>query len=153
MILYDFIFEDINGNQYDIEALTGKKVLLVNTASECGFTKQFSQLQDLYENTDRNTFEIIGFPCNDFGKQDPGSNKEIAEFCKSSFGVTFPMMSKIKVVGNSAHPLYSWLKSETGEEPKWNFHKYLIDKKGNVVRSLPSAVEPIDPEILDWVKH
>ncbi len=153
MILYDFIFEDINGNVFDVESLAGKNVLIVNTASHCGFTKQFAQLQELYENSSRQTFEILGFPSNDFGQQDPGSDEEIALFCEKNYGVNFPMMSKVKVVGNSTHPLYSWLKSETGEEPKWNFHKYLIDKKGNVIRSLSSSIEPLDSEIIDWVQQ
>jgi|TARA_R110000737_G_scaffold324995_1_gene338152 glutathione peroxidase len=153
MVLYDFHIEDISGNPFDLESLSGKKVLLINTASECGFTKQYPQLQDLYEHTDRSKFEIIGFPSNDFGSQEPGTNEEIAQFCTANFGVKFPMMSKISVKGNSVHPIFSWLKSETGEEPKWNFHKYLIDRNGNVLRSLEAAVEPTDSEILDWINQ
>jgi glutathione peroxidase len=153
MILHDFHIKDINGNTFDLETLIGKKVLVVNTASKCGFTKQYAQLQDLYENTDRNSFEIIGFPSNDFGLQEPGTDEEIALFCKENYGVAFPMMHKINVVGNGVHPLFSWLKSETGEEPKWNFHKYLIDGNGNVLRSIESRVEPTNSEILDWIQQ
>jgi len=97
MIFYDFIFDDINGKVFDVQTLVGKKVMLINTASQCGYTKQFAQLEELYKNTDRNKFEILGFPSNDFGKQDPGTNGEIAAFCEKNYGVTFPMMSKIKV--------------------------------------------------------
>jgi glutathione peroxidase len=153
MIFYDFIFDDINGKVFDVQTLVGKKVMLINTASQCGYTKQFAQLEELYKNTDRNKFEILGFPSNDFGKQDPGTNGEIAAFCEKNYGVTFPMMSKIKVAENPVHPIYSWLNREIGEEPKWNFHKYLIDEKGNVVRSIPSSTEPIDAEILDWINQ
>lgn len=151
MRLYNFYFENIDGTNFDVENLAGKKVLIVNTASACGYTPQFGQLQELYENTDRSKFEIIGFPSNDFGAQDPGSNKEIAQFCQKNYGVTFPIMSKTQVKGANAHPLYAWMKSETGEEPKWNFHKYIIDPNGNVLRSLESGVSPLDPEIMDWI--
>lgn len=153
MVLYDFHIEDITGNIFDLDTLQGKKVLLVNTASECGFTKQLAQLQDLYENTDRNSFEIIGFPSNDFGNQEPGTNEEIAEFCTANYGITFPMMSKVNIKVSPIHPIFSWLKSETGEEPKWNFHKYLIDRNGNVLRSLDTNVEPTDSVILDWIQQ
>ena len=153
MALYDFIIEDINGKLFNMESLLGKKVMLVNTASKCGFTKQFAQLQELYNNTDRNKFEIIGFPSNDFGSQDPGTNEEIALFCEKNYNVTFPMMGKIKVAKNPVHPLYLWLNREMGGAPQWNFHKYLLDEKGSVVKSISSSTEPIDKEILDWINQ
>lgn len=148
---YDFQVKDIYGNVFDLKQFQGKKVLVVNTASECGLTPQFENLQELYANTNRENFEIIGFPSNDFAAQDPGSNAEILNFCQKNYGVDFPMMAKIVVLGEEAHPLYKWLTNETNTEVKWNFHKYLIDEKGEVVRSVDPTVLPIAPEIVDWI--
>src|SRR5690606_10158877 len=136
MNLYDFSFETITGQPFDVESLKGKKVLIVNTASECGLTPQFDQLEDLYDEYKSDKFEILGFPSNDFGEQDPGSNDEIAAFCRKNYGVTFPMMSKIVVKGEGQHPLFQWLTSKTGEDVKWNFHKFLVDETGAFVRDV-----------------
>jgi len=151
MNLFDFTFNSIDGASFDVEQLAGKKVLIVNTASECGYTSQFAQLEELYQHFMDSNFVVIGFPSNDFGAQDPGSNNEIASFCQKNFGVTFPMMEKVVVKGNFQHPLFAWLTNELGEEVKWNFQKFLIDEKGNFLKSLSSAVIPTDTEILNWI--
>lgn len=148
---YDFQVKDIYGNPFDLGKFRGKKVLVVNTASACGLTPQFENLQELYDNTDRATFEIIGFPSNDFAGQDPGSNAEIVNFCQQNYGVEFTMMAKISVLGEDAHPLYKWLVAQTKTDVKWNFHKFLIDTNGEVVRSVDPTTLPIAPEIVDWI--
>ena len=152
MNLYDFSFETITGQPFDVESLKGKKVLIVNTASECGLTPQFDQLEDLYDEYKSDKFEILGFPSNDFGEQDPGSNDEIAAFCRKNYGVTFPMMSKIVVKGEGQHPLFQWLTSKTGEDVKWNFHKFLVDETGAFVRDVHPQTLPIDETILSWIQ-
>ncbi len=156
MKLHDFEVKDITGGTYDLSQLKGKKVLVVNTASECGLTPQYDDLEKLYEETDRANFEIIGFPANNFGAQEPGSNDEIAEFCRSNFGVKFPMMSKISVKGEDRHPLYKWLieesrANEQHEEVKWNFHKFLVDENGDFVKSVEPTTLPTDAEITKWI--
>ena len=113
MILYDFKINDIKGNPFDLNKLKGKKVMLVNTASECGYTSQYKQLQELTDNSDSNRFVVIGIPSNDFGGQEPGLNSEIASFCEVNYGVNFPMMEKISVIGDTQHDLYKWLTSST----------------------------------------
>lgn len=152
MNLHDFKVTDIKGNAFDLAQLAGKKVLVINTASECGYTPQFAQLEELHQSFGGDTFQIIGFPSNDFGAQDPGSDAEIASFCQVNYGVTFPMMSKIKVVGEDAHPLYKWLQAELNTEVKWNFHKFLIDEKGNIVKEISHRTPPIDEEIVTWIE-
>ncbi|HLW30008.1 MAG TPA: glutathione peroxidase [Brumimicrobium sp.] len=154
--MYSFNVNDINGDPFDLSELKGKKVMLVNTASECGLTPQYEQLQVLYEATSREEFMIVGFPSNDFGAQEPGSNDEVANFCQKNYGVTFPMMSKIVVKGEGQHPLYSWLIEESikqggAEEVAWNFHKFLIDEKGKFVKDVHPKTLPNAPEILDWI--
>jgi glutathione peroxidase len=156
MNLYDFKVDQINGEPFDLSQLKGKKVLVVNTASECGLTPQYEQLQALYEATSRDQFMIIGFPANDFGAQEPGSNDEVAGFCKKNYGVTFPMMSKISVKGENQHPLYSWLIEESkkqggAEEVAWNFHKFLIDEEGCFVKDVHPKALPNDSEITEWI--
>jgi glutathione peroxidase len=154
---HDFTVTDINGAPFELSQLKGKKVLVVNTASECGLTPQYEQLQELYEAKGGAKFEIIGFPANNFGGQEPGSNDQIASFCSKNYGVSFPMMSKISVKGGDMHPLYTWLtsKSENGVgdfEVQWNFHKFLIDEEGRLVRDVSPRVLPIDEEILNWIE-
>jgi glutathione peroxidase len=153
MNFHDFKVKDITGKEYDLSQLRGKRVLVVNTASECGFTPQFSQLEELYKAFGNDSFEIIGFPTNDFGAQDPGTNKEIAEFCQKNYGVTFPMMEKITVKGVNISPLFDWLQKESNFEIKWNFNKFLIDENGNIVKTYGSTTLPIDEEIIQWVEH
>lgn len=152
MNVYDFSFDTISGSPFDVNTLKGKKVLIVNTASECGLTPQFDQLEDLYDEFKGANFEILGFPSNDFGEQDPGSNEEIATFCRKNYGVTFPMMAKIVVKGEGQHPLFQWLTSKTGEDVKWNFHKFLIDENGNFVRDVNPQTLPIDESIVSWIQ-
>ena len=153
---YDFKVKDIEGKDFDLASLKGKKVLVVNTASKCGNTPQYEQLQELYEKYGDKDFTIIGFPANNFGQQEPGTNKEIEEFCTKNYGVTFQMMDKISVKGDDMHPLYQWLtqKSKNGvldSEVGWNFQKYLIDEKGNLIKMVAPKVKPNDEQILGWI--
>ena len=155
---YDFTVKDINGKDYPLSQLKGKKVLVVNTASKCGFTSQYEGLQELYTKYGTDEFMIIGFPANNFAKQEPGSNEEIASFCKLNYGVTFPMMSKISVKGDDQHPLYVWLtsKSDNGVEDSkvsWNFQKYMIDEKGQLVGHLSPKTEPDNEELVSWIAN
>ncbi len=154
---YDFKVKDIDGNDFDLAKLKGKKVLVVNTASKCGLTPQYKQLQSLYEQFGGEKFVIVGFPANNFMKQEPGTNEEIAEFCEKNYGVTFPMMEKISVKGDDMHPLYHWLteKSKNGvldSEVGWNFQKYLVDEKGQLVKMVEPKTKPDDEQIVSWIK-
>jgi len=154
---YDFTVKDISGDEFPLSQLMGKKVLVVNTASKCGLTPQYEDLEALYEKYGGEDFVIIGFPSNDFAGQEPGTNEEIAEFCKLNYGVTFPMMSKITVKGDDIHPLYQWLTeaSENGVEDSkvsWNFQKYMIDEHGNLVGHVPPRKKPDCKEIVKWIK-
>jgi glutathione peroxidase len=157
MTLHDFKVEAIDGSEYDLAQLKGIKVIVVNTASECGFTPQYALLQEMYTELDRADFEIIGFPANNFGAQEPGSNDDIAAFCSSNYQVSFPMMAKISVLGDDQHPVYRWFthKSENGVEDVelvWNFQKFLVDEDGNYVRSVSHVTSPMDETILDWLR-
>lgn len=153
---HDFTVEDINGKEFPLSNLEGKKVLVVNTASKCGLTPQYEGLQELYEKYGGDDFVIIGFPANNFMKQEPGSNEEIASFCSINYGVSFPMMSKISVKGKNIHPLYSWLtkKSENGKENSkvsWNFQKYMIDEEGELVGHFSPQTKPTSEKIVSWI--
>jgi glutathione peroxidase len=152
MTLYDFTWKRLTGEDFPVDTLKGKKVLVVNVASECGLTPQYVQLQELYSEFGGDSFEIVAFPCNDFGAQEPGSPEQIAQFCEVNYGVTFPVMEKIQVKGENAHPLYRWMLQETGsEEVKWNFHKFLINENGLVVRELAPTTSPLDEELVNWI--
>jgi glutathione peroxidase len=151
MNFYDFKAKDIHGEEFDFACLVGKKVLIINTASECGYTPQLAQMEELQKEFGNDNFAVIGFPSNDFGAQDPGSDAEIASFCKMNYGVSFPMMSKIKILGEEAHPLYKWLQGELNTTVKWNFHKFLIDEEGKLVKEIPHNCAPIDLEIVNWI--
>ena len=145
--VYDFSAETIAGNDKELSDYQGKVLLVVNTASKCGFTPQFGGLETLYEKYKDQGLEVLGFPCNQFKSQDPGSNGEIAEFCQVNYGVTFPMFSKIDVNGADAHPLYKFLKSEMpgilgSEGIKWNFTKFLIGKDGSPVQRFSPQTRP-----------
>ena len=136
--IYDFEVDDIGGKPVDLSRYRGKAMLIVNTASECGFTPQYKGLEALYRKHKDEGLEVLGFPCNQFGAQEPGSEKEIATFCEKNFGVTFPMFAKVDVNGDDAAPLYKYLKKQKpgllgSEAIKWNFTKFLVDRKGNVV--------------------
>lgn len=126
----------------------GRVVLVVNTASYCGFTGQYKGLEALHQRYQAQGLVVLGFPSNDFGRQEPGDNAAIADFCENTFGVKFPMFAKVQVVGRNAHPLYQQLAQRTGERPGWNFHKYLIARDGQTVRSYPSAMDPNDPALV-----
>jgi glutathione peroxidase len=133
-----------NGEEISFEKFKGKKVLIVNLASRCGYTPQYKELESLYQKKD---IVILGFPANNFGAQEPGSDKEIAEFCKVNFGVTFPLFKKDDVKGNSKQPVYKWLTDQNKNgwndiEPRWNFYKYLVDEKGNLSKVFSSSVSP-----------
>lgn len=135
---------DINGNTRNIQEFKGKTLLIVNTASKCGFTKQFEGLENLYELYHDKDFEILGFPCNQFKEQDPASDDEINSFCKLNYGVTFPMFSKIDVNGDTRHPLYTYLLENSKGRSKitWNFEKFLVDNKGNILNHYLSIKTP-----------
>jgi glutathione peroxidase len=155
---YDFKVKDIDGKEFDLSSLKGKKVLVVNTASKCGNTPQYKDLESLYKEYGNQKFMIIGFPANNFGSQEPGTNTDIKTFCTANYGVTFPMMSKISVKGDDIAPLYKWLTSKQlngvkDSEVKWNFQKYLIDDKGNLVDVVDPKVNPKDEKILNWIKN
>jgi len=143
--LYDFKINSIEGKTIDFSQYKGKTLLIVNTASKCGYTPQYEELEKLHEQYGSKV-TILGFPANNFGAQEPGSNAEISEFCKKNYGVTFQMFEKISVKGEDQHPLYQWLKEKTGQEPTWNFCKYLIKPDGTV-KFFASKVKPLDPQI------
>lgn len=146
MNLYDFQVKDANGNIVSMDTYRGKVLLIVNTATGCGFTPQYEGLQKLYEKYQKSGFEILDFPCNQFGNQAPGTEKEIKGFCQLRYGTTFPMFSKIEVNGEMEEPLYTYLKSEKkgvmGNKIKWNFTKFLIDKKGEVKERFAPTITP-----------
>ncbi|MBD7912573.1 MULTISPECIES: glutathione peroxidase [Clostridium] len=147
MNFYDFSAKKMNGQEVKMEEYKNKVVLVVNTASKCGLTPQFEELEMLYKDYREQGLEILGFPCNQFAKQDSGSNDEINQFCKLNYGVTFTMFEKIKVNGEDAHPLYKYLKEQEkgflSKEIKWNFTKFLIDQDGNVVKRYAPTVKPL----------
>jgi glutathione peroxidase len=144
--LSDFSARTLTGQEQDLAAYAGKVVLIVNTASKCGFTPQFEGLENLYEKYVDQGLVVLGFPCNQFASQDPGSNEEIGEFCQRNYGVSFPMMEKVDVNGDDAHPLYQWLKSEKsgalGSRIKWNFTKFLVGRDGQVIKRYGSTTTP-----------
>jgi glutathione peroxidase len=155
--IYQFKVKDLEGNEFDFASLKGKKILVVNTASKCGLTPQYKQLEAIYNQYKDQNFIIVGFPANNFGQQEPGSNKEIAEFCERNYGVTFPMMEKISVKGSDMAAIYQFLtqKSKNGlkdSEVEWNFQKYLINEKGGLDKVVSPQVLPTDAVIVDWIK-
>lgn len=157
--IYDSNFKitDIDGNEFNLASLKGKKVMIVNTASKCGLTPQYEELEKLYETYKDQNFVIIGFPSNDFMSQEPGSNEDIKEFCKKNYGVSFPMMGKIEVKGKGMHPLYQFLteKKQNGysdNSVKWNFQKYLIDEEGKLVKVVAPGTKPLSEEITSWIQ-
>jgi glutathione peroxidase len=154
--LHDFKVTSLEGEEFDMSQLKGKKVLIVNTASKCGFTPQYEGLQELYEKYGGDDFVIIGFPANNFLRQEPGSNEEIREFCTINYGVTFPMMAKISVKGKDIHPLYQWLTQKElngfmDSNVKWNFQKYLVDEEGKLAGMLAPKTKPLSDEIVSWI--
>lgn len=144
--IYDFKINSLDGNEIDFARYKGKTLLIVNVASECGFTPQYADLQKLHKEYGDKVV-VLGFPANNFGGQEPGSHQEIAAFCQKNYGVEFQMFEKISVKGEDQHPLYQWLKNRTGEEPTWNFCKYLVKPDGTV-KFFASKVKPVDQEII-----
>jgi glutathione peroxidase len=140
-------FSNLRDEPVSLCQFRGKVLLIVNTASECGYTPQYEGLERLYRRYRDKGFAVLGFPANDFGGQEPGSNKQIAQFCRVNYGVTFPMFAKTSVVGANANPLFRELAAKTGNPPRWNFHKYLLDRAGQPVAVFESAVEPEDPRV------
>ncbi|MFP9099096.1 glutathione peroxidase [Flavobacterium sp. RHBU_24] len=154
--IYQFKVTDLYGEPFDFALLKGKKVIVVNTASKCGLTPQYKDLEAIYEKYKDKGLVIVGFPANNFASQEPGTSKEIAQFCQQNYGVTFPMMEKISVKGNDMAPIYKFLtqKSKNGlqdSEVEWNFQKYLINEKGELVKVVSPKTLPTDPEITDWL--
>lgn len=155
--IYQYKVEDLSGNTFDFASLKGKKILIVNTASKCGYTPQYEQLEAVYNKYKNKNLVIIGFPANNFMWQEPGTNAEIATFCKSKYGVTFPMMAKISVKGKDIHPIYQFLTQKKlngvlDSKVEWNFQKYLINEKGQLEQVYMSGVKPNDEKIINWIE-
>ncbi len=155
--IHQFKVEDLSGKTFDFNTLKGKKILVVNTASKCGLTPQYKELEALYKKYKDQNFVIVGFPANNFGQQEPGTNAEISTFCEMNYGVTFPMMSKISVKGGDMHPLYQFLtqKSKNGlhdSAVEWNFQKYLLNEKGELEQVISPQTLPSDASISKWIQ-
>ena len=154
--IYQFKVEDLSGKTFDFASLKGKKILIFNTASKCGLTPQYKELEALYKKYKDQNFVIVGFPANNFGQQEPGTNAEISTFCELNYGVTFPMMSKISVKGSDMHPLYQFLtqKAKNGLQDsnvEWNFQKYLLNEKGELEQVVAPQTLPSDASIAQWI--
>jgi glutathione peroxidase len=145
--IHDLTMNRLDGKAEKLDAYKGKVALVVNTASECGYTPQYEGLEKLYEEMSSKNFVVLGFPSNEFGKQEPGSAEDIRAFCQKNYGVTFPMFEKVETKGAGAAPLYKILSAKGGGEPKWNFHKYLVGKNGQVIKGYSSKVAPDDGEL------
>lgn len=148
--LYDLTINDIDGKPVDFQRYRGKNLLIVNTASRCGYTPQYADLQKLHE-LYGDKIEVLGFPANNFLWQEPGTNAQIAEFCDENYGVTFQMFEKISVRGSGQHPLYQWLEARSGKTPTWNFCKYVVNSQGEVVGFYGPKVNPLDESILNHI--
>lgn len=155
--LYDFKVTDINGQEFDMSTLKGKKVLIVNVASKCGLTPQYKKLQALYSKYKESGFVVVGFPANNFMGQEPGTDEEIKNFCVSEYDVSFPMMSKIEVKGNKTAPIYQWLTKKTingkiDASVEWNFQKFMIDEQGHIVDFASPKEDPFCDKIVKWIE-
>ena len=153
-LFFDINIKNINSEELNLNQFKGKVVLLVNVASKCGFTKQYTELQALYDMYKEKGLVVIGVPTNQFGGQEPGTNKEIKEFCETNFNITFPMTNKVNVKGEKAHDLYLWAKKNHGRStiPKWNFHKILINKEGKIQDTFSSFTEPLSKKIIKEIE-
>ena len=150
--IYNIKIKNIYGEQITLKSFEGKKILIVNVASNCGYTNQYKDLQQLQDQYG-DKLQVIAFPCNDFGSQEPGTDKQIAQFCESNYNVKFPVMSKINIRSKPVHPIYEWLSTSelngwNDSKPRWNFHKYLIDENGNLIKSFRSNTSPLSSEII-----
>jgi glutathione peroxidase len=157
MSLHDFTAKDIEGKERALSDFRGKALLVVNVASRCGLTPHYTELQKLHQELGPRGFEVVGFPCNQFGAQEPGSEAEIKEFCSTRYDVTFPLFSKIDVNGPARHPLYDWLTAQTvgpdgAGDIQWNFAKFIVDRQGNVVARFSPPTKPSDPALLDAIE-
>jgi len=155
--IYQFKVEDLSGNTFDFASLKGKKIMIVNTASKCGLTPQYKDLEAVYKEYKDKGFVIVGFPANNFASQEPGTNEEIQTFCQQNYGVTFPMMDKVSVKGDDMCEVYKFLtqKSKNGlqdSEVEWNFQKYLINEKGELVKVIKPKTLVTEPEVINWIK-
>lgn len=155
--IYDYEMKSLSGNEVSLSEFQENVIMIVNTASECGYTPQYKELQELYEQYEERGFVVLGFPANNFGGQEPGSDEEIAQFCELNYGVTFPMFSKISVKGEDQHPLFQFLTSADNKDFKgeigWNFEKFLIDRNGNIVRRFKSSVTPMSEEVTNSIEN
>jgi glutathione peroxidase len=155
--VYNYKLKSIKGEDFDLAAFKGKKILLVNTASACGLTPQYKQLEELYKNF-KDKVEVVGLPCNDFAGQEPGTEKDVQQFCETNFAVTFPLTSKVKIKGDEVHPLYQFLtkkelNSLSDSEVMWNFQKYLIDETGNLAAVFAPPVDPLSEEVIKAIEQ
>ena len=149
---HEFTAKTISGQDKKLSDYEGKVLLIVNVASECGLTPQYDGLEKLHEKYADKGLRVVGFPANEFGAQEPGSNEQIQEFCKTKYGVKFDMMGKVVVKGDGIHPLFAWLTKETGGDIKWNFGKFLVGKNGEIVKRFEPKVDPLDPEITSAIE-
>src|SRR2546423_1323551 len=155
MSAHEYEFKAIDGKPLKLDQFAGKTVLVVNTASECGFTPQYAGLESLWRKYKDRGLVGLGVPSNDFGRQEPGTEAEISNFCSARYGVTFPLTAKYPVTGKDAHPLYQWITAQAGDAaaPRWNFHKYLIDRKGELVDVFPSKVAPESKQLVEAIEE
>jgi glutathione peroxidase len=149
-LAYDFHFKDLDGSVLYLSEFKNNIIVVVNVASQCGFTKQYEDMQKIWEKYQENGLVVIGVPSNDFGSQEPGNNKEIKNFCEAKFGITFPMTEKVSVKGSEAHPFYVWARENYGNSaiPKWNFHKIIIDKNGKIAETFSSITKPTSKKFI-----
>ena len=150
-LAYDFQFRDLDGNPLSLSEYKGKIIVAVNVASQCGLTKQYEDMQNIWEKYQSKGVVMLGIPSNDFGKQEPGTSKEIKNFCEAKFGITFPMTEKVSVKGSEAHPFYIWARENYGKSaiPKWNFHKIIIDKDGKITETFSSITKPTSKKFIE----
>jgi len=153
-LAYDFKFKDLDGSQLSLSEYKGKVIIAVNVASQCGFTKQYEDMQDVWKKYQSKGIIMLGIPSNDFGQQEPGTSKEIKNFCEAKFGITFPMTEKVSVKGPDAHPFYVWAKDNYGKSaiPKWNFHKIIINKEGKIAETFSSITNPSSKKFINLIE-
>ena len=153
-LAYEFKFNDLDGSELSFNEYKGKVIVVVNVASKCGFTKQYEDMQNIWEKYEEKGLVMIGVPSNDFGQQEPGSSEEIKNFCEAKFGISFPMTEKVSVKGDNAHPFYLWAKKNFGNEavPKWNFHKIIINKEGKVETTFTSITSPSSKKFVSTIE-
>ena len=154
-LAYDFAFKDLDGSELSLAEFKDKVIIVVNVASQCGFTNQYEDMQKIWEKYQAKGVVMLGIPSNDFGQQEPGSNKEIKNFCEAKFGITFPMTEKVSVKGSEAHPFYIWAKENHGKSavPKWNFHKIIINKEGKIEKTFSSMTNPSSKKFKEIIEN